>query len=330
MQAEQVNTAQSNEDTALSWISRFRSGAATDSDRQEFALWLAQDPGHRQAMDAMLDMWDDLASVRQLYSDVPQNKPALAANSSRWFGASVAAVACLVLVLVILPQSGQHAIGPVQYQTALGELQTIELEDGSTVTLNTDSRLEVSYDEDRRRLHLIEGEAFFEVAKDPARPFDVNTGSALVTAVGTAFNIYRSEQGSNVTVAEGVVRVTELGDTGSRAPATEILRANQQLTATPRGLQAVVAIDVNQHTAWQRGELIATDMPLAQLIREIERYHDTHILITVNSIAALTITGVFTLSELEPILQALQLSLGLEAVPVNDNTLQLIKPAATI
>jgi len=330
MLENQANNIESNEDTALGWISRFRSGTASDSDHQEFALWLAQDPGHKRAMDAMLDMWSDLASVRQLYSDVPQSPPTSSANSSKWFGASIAAVASLVLALVIWPQSNQHTTDSIRYQTALGEQQTIELEDGSTVTLNTDSRLEVSFDESRRALHLIQGEAFFEVAKDPARPFDVDAGSALVTAVGTAFNIYRSEQGSSVTVAEGVVRVTELGDTGSRAPSTEILRANQQLTATSLGLQTAVAANVSRQTAWQRGELIAQDMPLAQLIQEIERYHATHILITDSGIAALTITGVFSLSELEPILQALQVSLGIKAVPVNDNTLQLVRASEAI
>ncbi len=323
MLAERDNSIQSDHDTALSWIARFRSGSAGDEDRQAFALWLAQDLRHKQAMDSMLDMWEDLASVRQMYSRVPEK----AANQSRyWLRASIATAACLAVALFIWPQNSLDSSAKQYYQTALGEQRTIELIDGSTVALNTNSRVSVNYSNERRSLELLRGEAYFEVAKDPTRPFDVDTGSARVTAIGTAFNIYRDRQNARITVTEGVVQVTELGDTGNRVPTTEILHANQQLDASDRGLRAATSTDVSHHTAWQRGELIAQDMTLTNFVRQIERYHDIHILITDSSIAAITISGVFTLNDLEPILQALQLSLGLEVIPVNDKILQLIKP----
>jgi len=329
MLANQADNNESDQDTALSWIARFRSDAVTDNDRQTFALWLAASPDHKKAMDSMLDMWADLASVQQLYADSEPVEVRPAANQGHWLRASVATAACLVVALLLWPQSQQPDNSSV-YQTALGEQQSIELEDGSTLTLNTNTRVSVSYTVDHRRLKLIRGEAFFEVAKDPQRPFDVHTGSARVTAVGTAFNIIRGDNSSDITVTEGVVRVTELGDTGSRAPATEILRANQQLTATDRGLQTVVTVDIKQQTAWQRGELIASEMTLAELIRQIERYHDIHILVTDASIATMTISGVFQLSELDPILQALQISLNIDSIPVDSKTLQLVKAPTSI
>ena len=117
------------------------------------------------------------------------------------------------------------------------------------------------------------------------------------------------------------MQVTELGDTGNRAPATETVHANQQLTASKEGLRAVTATDVRINTAWLSGKLVAQDMTLSHLVQEIERYHDTHILIADKDIAALTISGVFELEELELILQALQVSLDLELVAV-------VEPAA--
>jgi transmembrane sensor len=327
MQAMHVDNQDSDHDKALGWVARFRSGSATDEDRQSFALWLAQDPSHKRAMDSMLDMWDDLASVRQLYSD---NTTATAANHSNWWRASLATAACLVLALVIWPQVSPDTEAGARYQTALGEQQTIELADGSTMTLNTNSQALVSYNSEHRSIELLKGEAFFEVAKDPSRPFDVDAGSARVTAIGTAFNIFRHERASSITVTEGVVRVTELGDTGNRVPATETVHANQQLTASKKGLQAVTASDVRKNTAWLSGELIAQDMTLTNLVQEIARYHDAHILIADNNIAALTISGVFKLEELEPILQALQISLDLELVTLNDYTFQLIKTPSNI
>jgi transmembrane sensor len=330
MLADHTDKQESDRDTALGWIARFRSGSATDEDRQAFALWLSQEPRHKQAMDSMLDMWDDLASVRHLYSEAIQATPSSAANHSNWWRASIATAAGLVLALVLWPQSSTDNGTGIRYQTALGEQQTVELVDGSRMTLNTNSQALVSYDEEYRRIELLRGEAFFEVAKDPSRPFDVDAGNARVTAIGTAFNIYRDSEGSSITVTEGVVRITELGDTGSRPAEVEVLHANQQIKATPAGLQASTTTDASYHTAWQRGELIAQDMTLMELAAQIERYHDIHILITDTSIATLTLSGVFPLNELEPVLQAVQVSLGLEVLTLDDKTLQLIKPPAKI
>jgi transmembrane sensor len=330
MRAMHVDSQSNDHDTALGWVARFRSDSVTDEDRQSFALWLAEDPSHKQAMDSMLDMWDDLASVRLLYPDNATHTPTTAANHSNWWRASVATAAGLVLALVMWPQVSPDTEAGTHYQTALGEQQTIELVDGSTITLNTNSHAVVSYNSEHRSIELLEGEAFFEVAKDPSRPFDVDAGSARVTAIGTAFNIYRHQQVSSITVTEGVVRVTELGNTGNRAPATETMHENQQLTASAKGLKAVTASDVRVNTAWLSGQLVAQDMTLTDLVREIARYHDAHILIADNNIAALTISGVFKLEELEPILQALQISLDLELVTLNDYTFQLIKNPSNI
>ena len=324
MQESQLDSTDSNHDTALGWIARFRSGSASAEDHQEFALWLAQDSSHKQIMDSMLDMWADLASVQQLYADIPEATNRRAANHSNWFKGAIGAAACLVLALLLWPLS-QQPITESLYQTALGEQQTVELEDGSTLTLNTNSRVAVSFDQQHRALKLIKGEAFFKVAKDPQRPFEVDAGSAQVTAIGTAFNIYRSGDASNITVVEGVVKITQLGNTPNRAPQTKILHANQRLKATSKGLQAAAKADVSRQTAWQRGELIAQNMPLMELVAQIERYHDTHILISDASIATLTVSGVFRLSELEPMLQALQLSLGLQATPVGRNSIALTR-----
>lgn len=324
MQEREHDSTESNHDTALSWIARFRSGCASAKDQQEFALWLAQDSRHKQIMDSMLDMWADLASVQQLYADIPETTNQPAANHSNWFKGAIGTAAALIFALVLWPVSQQPIVESV-YQTALGEQQIIELEDGSTVTLNTNSRVAISFDDRHRGLRLIKGEAFFKVAKDPERPFEVSAGSAQVTAIGTAFNIYRHDGVSNITVVEGVVKITELRNTPNRAPNTEILHANQQLEATTKGLQAAAKADISQRTAWQHGELIAQDMPLVELITQIERYHDTHILVSDTSIATLTVSGVFTLSELDPILLALQLSLGLQVTPVGHNSVSLTR-----
>ena len=273
-------------------------------------------------MDSMLEMWDDLGSVGKLPFPPHYTQPA--ANQRNWLAASVAVAACLVLAIFLWPQPPSDT-DTLEFRTAIGERHSFELEDHSTVTLNTDSKISVAYDKARRHIELLRGEAYFEVVRDTERPFEVATGSAKVTALGTAFNIYRRGQDASITVIEGVVRVTELGITGNRPAATEILHANQHLAVTSRGLEAASPVDVAPLIAWQEGKLIAQEMPLPELVAQLERYWHSRILIADSDIAALTISGMFQLDQPESVLRALELSLGLEVVELDAHTLQLLK-----
>ena len=310
-------------DKALGWIARFRSEQATASDREAFALWLAKDPGHQRAMDAMLELWGDLGVVSEL--PFPDSAIQPAANQSRWWaGSAVAAAACLVATVVLWPQGGD-APETQQFQTALGEQRVIELDDASTLFLNTNSLITVSFDEEQRQLQLLEGEAYFEVTPDADRPFSVDAGDARVTVLGTAFNIERTEETTEITVTEGVVRVSELLNSGSQLPRTRILRANQRLEASAEGLGQTQSVADERNTAWRRGELLAYGMTLPELASELERYSDTRILFGDAEVAALSVSGVFRLDDPEATIAAVALSLDLDITPVDDNTVLLLK-----
>lgn len=324
MSQGQVEKFERDCDRALGWIARFRSGSVSDADREAFALWLGEDPDHGRAMDRMQDLWDDLGSLRHL------PEPELPPSSSRrqWLGLSLAAAASLLLALFFLPQR-DAAVSSESYRTALGERRTVSLSDGSRITLNTDSRITVRLAETGRAVALKRGEAFFEVAPDTSRPFRVDAGPARVTVVGTAFNVYRRDNHhSEITVAEGVVRVTKRDSPATRAPSSEILHANQRLeVGREEGLVASAGVDVAPRLAWRRGELVARQMPLTELAKEMARYHDRRILITDPEVAALTVSGVFQLDHPDAMLEALERSLGLRVVPVDERTVQLL-PAA--
>lgn len=326
MLPNQSDIAEDPRDTALAWIARFRSDFATDEDRQAFSLWLSQSPAHKFAMDSMLDMWADLGCVKQLYSQSETTLPKRSANNIRWLSVGAASAACLALALIFWPNSAQHS-DLLRFQTAVGEQRTVELEDNSTLILNTNSQVTVHYSSERRSLKLIGGEVYFTVAKDAARPFEVDAGSAKVTALGTEFNIRRQGEHTSIAVAAGVVRIAETAKTGTRPMATEILHADQQLDASFQGLSPAAPADLHLKLAWQRGELVARDMSLSALTKEIERYHDVHIILTDTRVASLTLSGVFAIADLDPILEAVQLTLGLEMVSIDANTLQLLKPS---
>jgi len=309
-------------DAALGWIARFRSGSASEQDRRDFALWLAADPNHGRAMDRMQDMWDDLGSVQHL----PEMELPRANSRRQWLGASLAVAASLVLALLLLPQFDQP-IATQQFQTAVGERRTVTLPDQSQVTMNTNSRLSIRFSDTIRHVTLQQGEAYFQVSSNPKRPFEVDSGTALVTVVGTAFNIFRDDNHSEVTVAEGIVRVTELNAPATRAANTEILRANEYLQADHSGFSAGELPDVSARMAWQRGELQAREMSLSALVAELERYHELHILIADPDVASRTVSGVFQLDHPETILQALQRSADVKVTRLDEHTVQLL-PAA--
>ncbi len=310
-------------DAATGWIARFRSDDASEQDHRDFALWLAADASHRQAMDLMLELWDDLGSVRHLPFEEPL--PAAANDTRRqWFAGAAALAAGLIMALIVLPL-GDDQVYFQEFQTAHGERATFTLEDQSRITLNTGSRVEVEFSDSLRQVALLRGEVYFDVEGDAERPFRVDTGNATVTAIGTAFNIYRREDASDITVTEGVVQVTERAR-GGRTPRSATLEANEYLRATERGLGNSRQVDPAPLTAWQQGEMIADEMPLLELTRELARYTETRIVIRDRDVARLTVSGVFNLDHPDSVLQAVERSLQLQVVRLDDSTVQLLKP----
>ncbi len=310
------------DDQALAWIARLRSDASGEEDRQAFALWLAHSEGHRKAMDAALELWEELDCVRHLPT-APVERPA--ANQARWW--SVAAMAASLVIGLFLWSGAVREPHTHYLQTAFAERRLETLADGSRVQLNANSRVSVQIGRDQRLLRLVRGEAFFEVAPDPNRPFHVDTNTARVTAIGTAFNVRLDGEDTTVTVSEGVVRVTERLPPGAGVPDSETLRRDQSLEASGDGLHSAGRVVPEVLLAWRRGELVAREMPLPRLLGELKRYHDLDVLISDPEVAAMTVSGVFQLDEPDAILHALEVSHGLRLTPLPDSPTQLLSLA---
>ncbi|HEX3869467.1 MAG TPA: FecR domain-containing protein, partial [Pirellulales bacterium] len=183
------------------------------------------------------------------------------------------------------------------FATRVGERSNIILTDGSTVVLNTDSRIRVAFDGRVRRVQLLAGQAWFEVAKNQPRPFVVEAGDRKVTAHGTAFDVRLEDHDRvQVTLIEGRVSVEALGTSGAGPNTTsdhEDLLPGDQLVVTGTRPATKRRTDVTKATSWREGEIIFDDDTLATAIAEVNRYSAKKIVLADARLASLRMSGVF-------------------------------------
>lgn len=297
------------EATAADWYVRATTRDLSRRERRQLDAWLARDPAHRAAYEEAclaiggLDLHRDEPAILQYRDEARSARPGRpsAVVAWRWRAAALASVAALGAVLLLLnPPTARRDLGvaaveqgdtTLLLQTAIGERSTNVLPDGSEVSLNTGSRLRVAYSKDERRIDLLAGEAHFDVAHMPSRPFVVHAASRRVTATGTSFDVRLPEQGTplQVTLLEGRVLVDE-----PRQPEqpTE-LKPGERLVAAPGAAARVERIDPVRASAWREGRLIVENMDLADLVREANRYSQAQLVIGDPSLARLKVGGVF-------------------------------------
>ncbi|MGA0608404.1 FecR family protein [Phenylobacterium sp. VNQ135] len=179
------------------------------------------------------------------------------------------------------------------YRTGVGEQRLLVLDDGSRVRLNTDSAVRVVFWGDTRRVYLNRGQAFFEVAHDPARPFLVDAGDAEVRALGTRFEVRRERDDVAVTLVEGRVRVED--DRGHVAE----LAPRQQLRVGEGGISDALPV-ASDAVSWTTGRLVFHDTPLGAAVAEVNRYSTRKLeLQGVGQLADEPVSGVFDAGDVE-------------------------------
>jgi transmembrane sensor len=279
--------------TAAGWDARLRSPAATDQDRAAFRDWRTASPGNGAAFDALQAA---IGSLRRAAAEHPELRSLRertlgeARRDLRAFWLAAAAAVPIVLALGgylwLREPAGQFA-------TVKGERSALSLEDGSTVELNTHTRVRVALSPADRVVTLLEGQALFDVAPDPKRPFVVVAGNRRITALGTAFDVRMAPDDITVTMLEGRVAVEEGSPLPGGARRIELV-AGQQFSsrANLRGAQPRAA-DIEAATSWRRGQLIFRDTPLALAVEEINRYVEPGIVVGDAELAALRINGMF-------------------------------------
>jgi transmembrane sensor len=204
------------------------------------------------------------------------------------------------------------AVRPKTYSTRKGEKRVVALADGSVVTMNTATRLAVSYSDARRSIRLDEGEALFDVAKDAKRPFIVSAGGTQVRAVGTSFTVARLARAPvQILVQEGVVDVSRPKRPQEKATRLAAnMRAVVAQQAAPLQVASIDAADVGRELAWQEGRIVIQRETLATAAARFARYSDTRIIIDDPALAAEEVSGVFEAND--PITFAKSMALSLD------------------
>jgi transmembrane sensor len=178
------------------------------------------------------------------------------------------------------------------YSTDIGEQRSISLADGSTVDLNSQSRIRVRYSEAERAVDLLEGEALFHVAKDRTRPFTVRSNTAQVRAVGTQFDVYRKRSETLISVVEG--RVAVPNPTARPSGGDIYLGAGEQLRVTHDATNKPEHPNIVNATAWRQRQLVFESASLAEVAEEFNRYNARHLVIENPEVCAFHISGIFS------------------------------------
>ncbi|MEX0299730.1 MAG: FecR domain-containing protein [Kordiimonas sp.] len=240
----------------------------------------------------------------------------------------MAVAASLAFALLPFNPFSDQMWGPqvsTAYETAYGQNREVSLADGSIIHLNTNTSVSVGMLDTERRVELAYGEAIFEVAPDKTRPFIVTVGDQQVKVVGTKFNILRHDQTMTVSVAEGIVDVSEVhgkaSDTvmpGDSLERTQRLLAGDQLVHDEASDETILkVIDVDDVTSWQKGVLKYEDMPLSAIAKDMERYFGVSVVLTTDA-AKLRFTGFLNMRDEKDVLFLLESILPVKVTKSGD------------
>lgn len=186
--------------------------------------------------------------------------------------------------------------------TATAEVRSVALDDGSVVMLGADSAIAVRYRDAGRDVRLLKGEAFFQVAPDPRRPFRVAARDVEVTVLGTSFNVRLADDGAEVTVATGVVQVANAGE----SPVASLrLHPGDWARLGRAGAVERGAVQADEVAPWLHGQIVARDRPMADVVDELRRYYRGMIVVADDSLRGRRVTGVYNLSDPKAALSAI-------------------------
>lgn len=329
------------EEAASEWLMRRESGHWTPADQAHLEQWLEASALNRVAFLRLELAWEDSARLKALGAGIPGEEPpppgqwnvtpffdpnrvespatgpapARAPRRIRRF-----AIAASV-VLAIAVSFGVYYLkdgGTGRYLTPVGGLASVPMSDGSKITLNTNSQVRVALTQTERHVDLKQGEAFFEVARDPSRPFVVEAGRKRIVAVGTKFSVRRDGDSVEVVVTEGKVRVEDVAPEDPRAPVFLTPGAIARADESGVLVQRKTLPEAETRLSWRAGVLMFREQSLADAVAEFNRYNARQIVIADPAVAALKVEGNFRANNIDAFVRLLESGFPVRATARED------------
>lgn len=302
-----------DDEAAADWFARLRSGSMSDEDLLALNAWLEADAGRKAAFARTEQLWAATGAARaspevlqmrsQLLSVFPRT-PKRVSPSWRMGGAgwvAAAAVACaaafVAVFLLTLPGKPLETVRRQSFITPVGQTATIALNDGTIVTLDTQSEMEAIEGASRREVFLTRGRAYFRVAKDPSRPFIVHANERSIRALGTAFTVWNEGPAVEVILVEGKVHVELPAATGKAAVQTN-MEAGTRLVSSSAGW-TVQPVDAASAVSWSSGLLRFRDQPLSEIVAQLNRYSSRQIVIADAALGQRRLQGAFPTGDVD-------------------------------
>lgn len=321
------------ESEAAAWIARLDRGGLSEEECVAVREWAGRSPEHYASIRRLADIWSDLDSLAEILDGVepyaPVREVRRSPNPSAWLTPVRAGVFASVIIAVVIGAlfsnsdyyravTTRESSWLASYLTAIGKQQTVTLRDGSRVQLNTDTIVEVDFDDRQRQARLVRGEALFEIIPDQSRPFLVRAGTSVIRAVGTAFVVKLTGDEMELTIKEGRVELKSLkDDTQNRAKkeltiASALIDAGQtvKLNKKIQTLEETTEEEMDRKLAWRDGLIIFSGEPLNYVVEEIGRYTPVKFVITDPELSMLRIGGRFKIGETDAMLEVLETGFG--------------------
>ena len=320
---------------ASEWLARLDRGL-TPEEQDRYTEWLAQDAAHREAIGRYLDDWDDFDRLAGIHlkhharidpdllvsENARSSKPRSLAQNIALF--ATLPIAAMIALMFYFDVSAPEDTSGLKIQPALELLARIEeraLEDGSLIEINRESVVRTEYSENERRVYLTKGEASFDVAKDPNRPFIVNVAGVDVRAVGTMFSVKLSADEVDVIVTEGIVNVKPSASLygAEQSLADSYLEIGQRARVNLRSEVPVVEVtsietgEIDVAHLWRPRLLDYDEIRLGDLIEEFNRSNPIQIALVDPSLAEVSLSSSFWSDNVEGFVRLMESSFGMEA-----------------
>lgn len=325
---------------ACSWIAQLETGDLTNEDLAAFKEWTSRSPVHREEIKRMAALSNEVNIIAEmaapLQDAINQRKSMKSSPRAFVFPRKMALTSAFLMVLVfssvlmmnigLLTKSA-----PLLIITEVGSHREMLLEDGSTIQINTDSQVEIDFNEQRRKVRILKGEAFFQVAHNKNRPFIVYAGEKAVKAIGTAFLVRHLPDQFEVTVTEGRVELSQTATLVSshrnKTASQEMFQAATQQSEVTIYIDAGESIrsaesatlkvallekseistsEINRKLSWQNGLFDFSDTPLREVIDDLSRYTQLKIKISDPELEQLKFGGLFRTDDIESLFDALE------------------------